>query len=240
MTTQAEELFGPSQQLTKTPPLLIALTVVAAVMIVAAVWMTFFYAPVERVMGFIQKIFYFHVPAAWNMMMSVVIMAVASVGYLVKKTDAWDRVSDAAVELAMIFGIMVLLSGPLWGRKAWGVYWVWDVRLTSTLILVLTLVAVKIVREYAGPNAKQIAAGLAVFAVLDTVFVYFCVKFWRTTHPPQVTGSLDPAMKQTLYFCALTFVVVYVCMLWARLRMGKLRTGLDRLHMQATEAGFDD
>jgi heme exporter protein C len=177
------------------------------------------------------------------MMLATGIMGVASIGYLIKKTDGWDRVSDAAVELAIVFGVMVLISGPLWGRKAWGVYWVWDVRLTSTLILVLTLIACKIVRSYAGAASKQISAGLAIFALLDTVFVYFCVMFWRTTHPQQVTtggGKLDPLMRETLFFCAFTFLVIGACMLWARLRMGRLRTGLDRLYMRATEAGLND
>ena len=237
----ASELFG-DVKLTKTPPVLVAMCVLAAMMTACGVWMIFFYAPVEAQMGFVQKIFYFHVPSAWDMFISTGVMAVASIGYLLKKTDGWDRVSDASVELAMLFGLMVLISGPLWGRKAWGVYWVWDVRLTSTLILVLTLVACKIVRGYAGSNAKEIAAGLAVFAVLDALFVYFCVQFWRTTHPLQVTGEgkLEPHMRTTLFFCAFTFMLIYGCMLWARLRLGKLRTGLDRLHMQITEAGLDD
>jgi heme exporter protein C len=240
MTSLAsEELFGRAKTL-KTPPVFLALTALAAAMMCAAVWMVFFYAPVEKQMGFIQKIFYFHVSAAWMMLLSVLIMAVASIGYLIKRTDGWDHWSDASVELAMLFGLMVIISGPLWGRKAWGVYWVWDVRLTSTLILVLTLVACKIVRQYAGASAKTISAALAVFAVIDAVFVYFCVKFWRTTHPPQVTGSLDPLMKQTMWFCVLTFLCVWILMLWSRLRTGKLRTGLDRLHMHATEAGLDD
>src|SRR5207244_3073587 len=156
----------------KLPPFLVALCTLAAIMFARAVWMIFFFAPVEREMGFVQKIFYFHVPSAWTMFISVAVMAVASVGFLIKKTDRWDRLSDASVELAILFGAMVVISGPLWGRKAWGVFWVWDVRLTSTLILVLTLVAAKIVREYAGASSRQIAAALAIFAVLDSIFVY--------------------------------------------------------------------
>lgn len=226
----------------KTSKALLALTGVAALMMMRAIWMAFYYAPEEREMGFVQRIFYFHVPSAWMMMLAAAVMAVASVGYLIKKTDGWDRLADAAVELSIIFGAMVMISGPLWGRKAWGAYWVWDVRLTSTLILVLTLVACKIVRSYAGPSSKQISAGLGVLAVLNSLFVYFCVIFWRTTHPQQVTGGgkLHPQMRETLFFCAFTFLVVGGCMLWARLRMGRLRTGLDRLYMRATEAGLND
>jgi heme exporter protein C len=240
MDTTHDELFDGKSM--KTPPLLVALSAIAAGMICFGLWMAFYYAPIEKEMGFVQKIFYFHVASAWMAMLAPCIMAVASIGYLIKKTDGWDRWGDAAVELSIVFGMMVLISGPLWGRKAWGVYWVWDVRLTSFLILVLTLVAAKIVRSYAGPAAKQISAGLGVFAVLDTAFVYFCVKFWRTTHPQQVTGAgkLDPLMKETMWFCVVAFLIVFICLFWSRLRAGRLRTGLDRLYMRATEAGLHD
>jgi ABC-type transport system involved in cytochrome c biogenesis permease subunit len=121
------------------------------------------------------------------------------------------------------------------------VYWVWDVRLTSTLVLVLTLIAAKIARAYAGPSAKQIAAALAIFACLDMGFVYYSVQFWTSNHPPTTTKwNLEARMGQTLLFCSLTFLATYLALLWARLRLGKLQTGLDRLHMLATEAGIFD
>lgn len=225
----------------ETPKLLVLLLVIAAGMMFAATYMVFFYAPLEAVMGFIQKIFYFHVPSAWVLFLSVGVACVGSVGFLIKRTDRWDRLADAGTELAILFGMMVLISGPLWGRKAWGAYWVWDVRLTSSLVLVLTMVAAKIVRGYAGSSAKQISAGLTIFAVLDSIFVYYSVDIWRGTHPPKVVqNKMDPLMSQTFWFCVLTFLVVFVCLLWLRLRMGKLRNAVDRVHMLATEAGLHD
>ncbi len=232
-------LFDTAKGL-RTPPLLVALASAAAIMMAVAVWMVFFYAPLEKEMGFVQKIFYFHVPSAWIMLNSAPLMAVGSIAYLISKKDKFDRLSDAGVELAVVFGVLTVISGPLWGRKAWGVYWVWDVRLTSTLIMILTLVACKIVRGFAGPNAKQIAAGLAVLAVVNALFVYFAVDLWKGTHPPKLVQTLEPRMKQTFWTCVLAFHLAWGALLWARLRMGKLRTGLDRLHMQATEAGIDD
>ena len=224
------------------PIALVALCTISAVMLGVAVWMVFFYAPVEKVMGFVQKIFYFHVPSAWVMFLATAISAVGSIGYLINRSDKWDRVGDAAVELAIVFGAAVLISGPLWGRKAWGAYWVWDVRLTSSLVLILTLVACKLVRGYAGSSGRQIAAGLALFAVINSIFVYYSVDFWRGTHPPKVVtkGGLAPQMSQTLWFCVLTFVLVFVCLFWLRLRQGKLRTAMDRLHMRAAEVGLDE
>ncbi len=225
----------------ETPPLLVLLSLVTAGCMAAAVYMIFFVAPPEVLMGFVQKIFYFHVPSAWCLFLGVMVACVGSVGFLARRTDRWDRLGDAGTELAILFGTLVLMSGPLWGRKAWGAFWVWDVRLTSTLVLVLTMVAAKIVRGYAGPSARQIAAGLTVFAVLNSIFVYYSVDIWRGTHPPKVVqNKLDPEMAKVFWFCVATYVLGFGCLLWLRLRMGVLKTALDRLHMMATEVGIHD
>ncbi|NJK89959.1 MAG: cytochrome c biogenesis protein CcsA [Myxococcales bacterium] len=226
MTTHDDSLALPKASL---PIGLVILSLAAAVFLATGAYMAFFYAPSERIMGFIQKIFYFHVPAAWMMLLSVPLMAVGSIGYLITRRNVWDRISDAAVELAILFGVLVLVTGPLWGRKAWGVYWVWDVRLTSSLVLVLTLVACKIVRNYAGPSAKQVAAGLSVLAVLNAVFVWVSVDIWRGTHPPKLVATLEPRMKQTFWLCVLAFHLAYLALLWTRLRFGRLQDTLDEL-----------
>jgi heme exporter protein C len=222
------------------PPLLVALSALAGLMLATGAYMAFFYAPQEKIMGPIQKIFYFHVPSAWMMFFSVGVACWGSVAFLIKRSDRWDRLGDAGTELAIIFGMMVMISGPLWGRKAWGAYWVWDVRLTSSLVLILTMIAAKIVRGYAGSAAKQIAAGLTIFAVLDSTFVYYSVDLWRGTHPPKLVSTLQVEMKQTFWFCVVAYLIAFISLLWMRLRMGKLRTAVERLHMQATEAGLDD
>ncbi len=234
------ELFDDPRGL-PVPKMLVALSVAAAVTMAFGAWMGFVYAPTEAKMGFVQKIFYFHVPAAWMMLLSAPLMAVSSVAYLMTRKDGWDRLSDASVELAIIFGVLTLITGSLWGRKAWGTYWVWDVRLTSALIMVLTLIACKIVRTYSGSNAKQIAAGLAVLAVLNAVFVWVSVDIWKGTHPPKLTvkGRMHSDMYAAFGVCVLAFHITYGALLWSRLRTGKLRTGMDRLHMKAVEAGVE-
>lgn len=242
MPNAKEELFDTSKGL-PVPWALVGLSVLVGVLFPICIALVFFYAPLEKEMGYVQKIFYFHVPAAWIMLISAPVMAYSSIAYLWRRTDKWDRLNDAAVELAILFGVLVLISGPLWGRKAWGVYWVWDVRLTSSLVLVLTLVACKIVRAYAGPAAKQISAGLSVLAVFNAVFVYVSVDIWRGTHPEKVvnkSGGLAPGMRLAFWLCVLTFILGYVVMLWTRVRAGKLRTALDRLRMKAIEAGLED
>jgi len=222
------------------PPVLAVLCAITGLMFCYSLHLAFYVAPVEAQMGFVQKIFYFHVPSAWVLFLSVGVAAVGSVGFLSTRGAKWDRLGNAGTELAIVFGALVLFSGPLWGRKAWGAYWVWDVRLTSSLVLVLTMVASKIVRGYAGGSAKQIAAGLAIFAVINSVFVYYSVDIWRGTHPPKVMGDLDPLMKKALWTSVFTFLLAYVCLLWMRLRLGRLEAAVDHLHMQATEAGLHD
>lgn len=226
MTTNPHELPLPRPGV---PWGLAVLSVAAGVAMFAGAYLAFFYAPTERVMGFIQKIFYFHVPAAWMMLLAAPLMAVGAIGYLFTRRDPWDRVADAAVELAILFGALVLITGPLWGRKAWGVYWVWDARLTSTLVLVLTLIATKIVRHYAGPSAKQVAAGLSVLAVLNGWFVWKAVDIWRGTHPEKLVSTLEPRMKLTFWICVLAFHLAFGALLWSRIRLAKLEDAVSEL-----------
>ncbi|MEM1025549.1 MAG: cytochrome c biogenesis protein CcsA [Myxococcota bacterium] len=219
----------------KNPIALSLLSVSAAAVLAVGAWMAFFYAAEEAKMGFVQKIFYFHVPSAWMMLLSVPLMAVGAVGYLRTRRPAFDRLADSAVELAILFGALALITGPLWGRKAWGVYWVWDVRLTSSLVLVLTLVACKIVRSYAGPSARQVGAALSLLAVLNAVFVWVSVDIWRGTHPPKLVQTLEPSMKLTFWICVLGFHLAYGSLLWTRLRLARLEDDLEALEIERLE-----
>src|SRR4051812_23945458 len=152
-----------------------------------------FSAPVEPVMGFVQKIFYFHVPCAIMLFLSTFVCAAGSLAFLFKGSERGDRLALAAGELGVLFGMCVLVSGPLWGRKAWGVYWQWDARLTSSLLLFLMLIAYLLARRYGGPGGRRLAAALALFAAVDVPLVYKSVDIWRTVHPrTTVVPSLDP------------------------------------------------
>src|SRR5450432_2988936 len=141
-------------------------------------------APVEPVMGFVQKIFYFHVPCATMLFLSTFTCAGGSIAYLFKGSEAGDRVAVSAAELAVLFGLMGLVTGPLWGRKAWGVWWQWDARLTTALLLELIFVAYLLVRAYGGPGSEKLAAATGIFGTATAPFVYKSVDIWRTVHPP--------------------------------------------------------
>src|SRR5882757_4690564 len=157
-------------------------------------------APIEPVMGFVQKIFYFHVPCAIMMFVSTFTAAGGSIAYLFKGSERGDRLAHAAGELGVVFGACVLVSGPLWGRKAWGVWWQWDARLTSSLLLFLIMIAYMLARRYGGPGGRKLSAALALFAAVDVPLVYKSVDIWRTVHPKTtVVPKLDPEMRPAFW-----------------------------------------
>lgn len=187
-------------------------------------------APVEMTMGPVQKIFYFHVPCAWLLMLSVFVCAGGSIGYLFKGSERGDRVARSSAELAVLFGICVLVTGPLWGRVAWGVYWQWDARLTSSLLLWLIMVAYLLARRYGGPAARKLAAALALFAAADVPLVYVSVHIWRTIHPStSVVPTLAPAMRAVFWTSFALFTVLWGVLFSLRLRLERLRSEIDAL-----------
>ncbi|RPJ83203.1 MAG: hypothetical protein EHM13_08020, partial [Acidobacteria bacterium] len=132
-------------------------------------------APYESTMGLVQKIFYFHVPSAMMMFIAAFTCGIASAFYLLGKKLGADRLASAAGELTVVFGLIVLVTGPLWARKAWGVWWQWDARLTSSLLLWMIFVAYLLVRKYGGPGSEKLAAAMALFGMANVPFVYVSV-----------------------------------------------------------------
>jgi heme exporter protein C len=189
-------------------------------------------APFEATMGLVQKIFYFHVPAWFVMFSAAFICGGASAMFLFKKSEDADRVAAAAAEIAVVFGIIGLITGPLWGRKAWGVWWQWDARLTLSLIVWLTFVAYLLLRRYGGPGSNKLAAGVALFGVANIPFVYLSVNWWRTLHPKTtVVMTLSPGMRGTFWFSVFAFMVLMALVLAARVRLERQRAKLDELYL---------
>jgi heme exporter protein C len=189
-------------------------------------------APIEPVMGFVQKIFYFHVPCAIMMFVSTFTAAGGSIAYLFKGSERGDRLAHAAGELGVVFGACVLVSGPLWGRKAWGVWWQWDARLTSSLLLFLILNGYLLARRYGGPGGKKLAAALALFAAVDVPLVYKSVDIWRTVHPQTtVVPSLDPRMRPAFWASFALILLTWSVLLTLRLRLAKARATLGDLEL---------
>lgn len=193
-------------------------------------------APYESTMGLVQKIFYFHVPSAMTMFVSAFVCGISSAVFLFKGRPSADRLAVAAAELTSVFGIIVLVTGPLWARKAWGVWWVWDERITSTFVLWLMFNAYLLLRKYGGAGSERLAAGLAIFGMANVPFVYWSVNVWRTLHPKTtVVPTLQPGMRGPFWFCVLAFLLVYVLALTARARLEAERAQLEDLYLAIEE-----
>jgi heme exporter protein C len=189
-------------------------------------------APYESTMGLIQKIFYFHVPAWMAMYAGIAICGVASAVHLFRNRPAADRIAGAAAELIVLFGAIGLVTGPLWGRKAWGVWWQWDARLTMALLLELVFIAYLLVRTYGGPGSDKLAAAVGLFGLAVSPFVYVSVNIWRTIHPLNtVVPSLRPGMRGPFWFCAVAFLLLFAVLLQLRMHLATEQASLDDLYL---------
>jgi heme exporter protein C len=189
-------------------------------------------APYESTMGLVQKIFYYHMPAAMVFLVSALVCGYASIRYLFGGNPRHDRLGWSAAELTVLFGAIALVTGPLWARKAWGVWWQWDVRLTSSLMGWMVAVAYLLLRKYGGPGSDKLAAGLALFGMANVPFIYISVNYWRTIHPTtDVVPTLDPSMGVPLWFSLAAFVLLFVLLLRMRVRLEEQRARLDALYL---------
>lgn len=209
----------------------------------AVLYAIFAVAPVERQMGIVQKIFYFHVPSAYAMYLGFAVSAVASAVYLGTRNDRWDALAVAGAEVGSLFCLVVLVTGPLWARKAWGTYWTWDPRLTTTLLAGMVFLAYLVLRSFGGVGEveKRFAAGLAVFGLLDLPIIHYSVQRWRGTHPTVITGKgggLHPDMRPALLLAFLFFTLLTALLVWQRARTERLRQRCEALEIEAAERGL--
>ena len=193
-------------------------------------------APYESTMLMIQKIMYYHAPSGMVMLMSGLVAGIASALFLARKTRGADHVAVAAAELTAVYGVILLLTGPLWARKAWGVWWQWDARLTMSFVGWLIALAYLVVRKYGGPGSEKLAAGLAIFGAANVPFIYISVNIWRTIHPQTtVATSLPPDMARPFWFCVAAFFLLYTLLMTARVRLERQRAALDDLYLAAED-----
>jgi heme exporter protein C len=195
-------------------------------------------APTEKTMGDVQRIFYYHVPSAWTAFLLFTINFVASVVYLIHRSSAADALAVVSAEVGVVFCTVVLVTGPLWARPVWGIWWTWDVRLTSTLVLWLIYVSYLMLRRFsASGETPVLAAALAIFGALDVPLVYFSIWIFRTQHPQPVIGgggSIDPRMWHVLLINWAAFLCFALLICWSRYRLEVLKREVEE--MQALEA----
>ena len=200
---------------------------IALVNIAVALYMALFYAPTEKTMGDVQRIFYFHVPSAWVGFLAFFVVFVASLMYLGRRERRWDALALSAAEIGVVFTTLVLLTGPLWAKVAWGAFWVWDARLTTTLVLWMIYIGYLMLRNNAdGERRARFAAVLGIVGFLDVPIIYISVELWRTMHPSLLigqSGGLAPPMTQTLMVALLSFTLLFVFLLIQRVRLEQAR-----------------
>lgn len=202
-----------------------------------ALYMALFYAPREATMGDAQRIFYFHVPSAWVGFLAFFVVFCASVMYLWKRERKWDALATASAEIGTVFTTLVLLTGPLWAKAAWGTYWTWDARLTTTMVLWLVYIGYLKLRDTLDEGRRaRVAAVVGIIGFIDVPIIYFSVTWWRTMHPTLVvndSGGLAPEMKTTLFVALASFTLLYVLLMLVRTRLEQKRDELVRLSAEA-------
>lgn len=221
-----------------------ALALVTGAALITAVYVIAFRVPVEATMGVVQKIFYFHAPSAYAMYIGAGICFLGSAGYLARGGKGWDAIAKGGAEVAVVMGFMVLISGPLWAMKAWGVSWTWDPRLTTSMLSVLIYVAYVLLRTFAGDgeSERKFAAALGVLGAANLPIIHYSVQKWGGNHPKVITtgggGLQHPDMKLALGLGFLSFTLLAITLVWMRARMELSASRLAELEQEALEDGI--
>jgi heme exporter protein C len=203
------------------------LAIVTGLLLSFALYEALIAAPTERTMGDVQRIFYYHVPSAWTAFLLFLINFVASVVFLIRRDSTSDILALVSAEVGVVFCTVVLITGPIWARPVWGIWWTWDLRLTLTLVLWLIYVSYLMLRRFSTSSQTPVlAAVLAIFGALDVPLVYFSIWFFRTQHPSPVIGnggSLDPRMAHVLLINWAAFLCLAWLVCWTRYRLEVLK-----------------
>ncbi len=229
-------MVGDSVMLQRKNRVGVVLAVLSVVAFLGALWMVFGYAPREATMGDVQRIFYFHVASAWVGFFGFFVTFVASIVYLVREERRWDIVAGSSAEIGLAFITMTLLTGMLWARPVWGVYWTWEPRLTISAVQWLLYVAYVMLRgSVASPEREaRFAAVYGIMAFVTVPLSWFAIRWWRTIHPQVVSGegmAMTPRMVQTLLTSIGVFTLVYITLLRQRIRLALAQDALTALQL---------
>jgi heme exporter protein C len=222
------------------------LDTVTLILFLVSLSMVFFYAPLEKVMGIVQKVFYFHVATAWVGMLGFGVAVIAGIAYLRTGSRKWDIVGISAVEISLVFFLIAIIMGSIWARPIWNAWWTWDPRLTTATIVELVYAAYLLLRQGIEDPDRRARFG-AVYAILGFISVpltFLSIRIFRTIHPvvignsdPTASGNFDMTTKmlQTFLFGLFTFSVVFIDLLWHRIRLGKLADKVEQLRLKVLE-----
>jgi len=203
-------------------PVLIAIVVVVA-LLAFGLYQALVVAPTDQLQGDVYRIIYYHVPSAWTAFLLFFVNFCASIWYLFRRDSISDAIAVTTAEIGVVFCTIVLITGPIWARPVWGIWWTWDARLTSTLLMWLIYISYLILRRFStGGQTPLLAAALAVFGFADVPFVYLSIRYFRTQHPQPVIGGggkLDPGMLHIMLYNWLAFVALAALLCWFRYQL---------------------
>lgn len=227
----------------KKPQLLTILDVLTAVLFFGAAAMVFFYAPIEAMMGQVQKVFYFHVAAGWVGMLGFLVAALSGVVYLRTHEARWDHLGLAGVEIGLVFMLINIVTGMIWARPIWNTWWTWDPRLTTSTVMELIYAAYLMLRQGIEEPERRARFG-AVYAIVGFISVpltFLSIRIFRTIHPVVIGGN-DPAalgafdmtarMTQTFVVSLVAFSLVFIVLLWHRFRLEKYSEKIEQLKIK--------
>lgn len=202
----------------------------AGIALLIGLYLIFLWSPPEAVMGQVWRIFYVHLSMAILMYVSFALAFIGSIWYLASGRLLADQVARVSVELGVLVTTLVLITGAIWGRPVWGVWWVWDARLTATLVLWFVYVGYLMLRSFMSehPSGPRYAAVLGIIGFVDVPIVHFAVNWWRTLHPMQAVLRPEPvglpgSMTVTLGVTVTAFLLLFAYLFVQRLRVEGLR-----------------
>ena len=238
MTTDSAAAVSASGQAGSSGIVRGGLFVAAATMMAITLYLVFFWAPTDANLGVSQRILYLHVPVAMLGLFSIVVVAGASAVHLVTRREEWDGFAYSAAEVGVLLTSLAIVTGAMWAKPTWGIWWTWDPKLTLTLVLWFIYVGYLMLRAY-GPKGSQGArygAVVALIGAIDAPIVYYAAELWRTTHPTLVvgpaaeSGAMDSRMAVVLLVSIVAFVLLYVYVLVERYALRRTEAEADELY----------
>lgn len=221
------------------------LDVLSIALIGISTYLALFFAPTERVMGEVQRVFYFHIGTAWTALLGFILAALFSVIYLVTRNLKWDRYQVAAIEVSLVFFLITIVLGSIWARPVWNTWWTWDPRLTTATITELIYIAYFMLRQGIDDPDRRARFG-AVYALIGGIsapITFFAIRLFRTIHPVVIAGanpeaegtfSMTPDMLTTFFFALIAFTVLFVDLYWNRIRLGSLQEKVEQLKLKVS------